>query len=1116
MKHNKALCIKTLVSIYLTFILLVSVLQLQAQDKKTTYGVTQNAITSTNLNRYNNRPLYINNTDAFILTGDKPIARLVKKEHIYGTLILAIERNGKAKWLQHCNQITSYYKSGEMSWEVSDTAFPDFKLTLDILPMSTTTGMAVHAMAEGVKPGDKLIWAFGGAQWRIDQNLSWKLDIMGQPELLSWGFVADECKDNSIEINDQCYSVQLLNNETKQNPFFKVNGSCSEPSKASIGNALLWQDITKFQQSESSDLSLLNGTIALKNGKSVYWAFQGFDALDKSDFLKVRNPIAAYEDGKSRTASLHKRLKINTPDPYLNAVAQASVAAVDGTWYPPVFVHGAMQWNFRFPGWRTIFGGTMYGWHDRVMAEAKFYTDAQVKLSDKNEAKADTALLLTGQHADSRFYGVGRINKDQNFYDMQSQFFDQIVEEYRFTANPDLVKFFREALELHLNWMRDCFDPDGDGVYESYINSWPSDSQWYNGGGSAEETSYAYRGHLAAKDMARNAGDAASEKYHIQMLEKIKKGFFDKLWIDKYGHSGAYREQGGHERLHQNPWLYSIFLPIDAGLITPQQSIESVYYSEWALQNDRLSSGGRQVWTSDWIPAIWSVRELWPGDNYHLALSYFKAGLPNDGYDIFRGTFMRTAFDHLSPGNLGGIQGGVDFGDCVHTFARTLVSGLFGYQPDYPNGKVQIAPQFPTDWKNASIELPDVKIDFDKKGSKSTYIIELARKATIEMLLPVQCKQVKNVTVNGKKQACELLPGIGGSIVKIELTASDKAEVIIETGKTLPYFAPVNLEANVGDILKISAKDGRIISIEDPQVVFNNTELGNGKLTAKLADNKGYHTIIAQTMIGNAPQMRVFRIKTNDPVGDAKKDARHISEVPKNAKWEIIRISSLFNADVSTIYQQKYLSPRPNTVSVRLGTDGYSPWTFPYWKSRPPIVKLDSVKQLMDGENCLLTTQGVPFSWKGEAQNIAFTSMWDNYPKKINFSLNQMGSAVYFLICGSTNVMQCQIANAVIRLNYADGKTDSLELIPPVNYWNLSTIDSHATAPGQGSRTDYTSEIDRFCMPAKLPETVRLGENCRAMLLNLRMHKDVELKSITLETLSQEVVVGLMGITIMK
>jgi hypothetical protein len=123
---------------------------------------------------------------------------------------------------------------------------------------------------------------------------------------------------------------------------------------------------------------------------------------------------------------------------------------------------------------------------------------------------------------------------------------------------------------------------------------------------------------------------------------------------------------------------------------------------------------------------------------------------------------------------------------------------------------------------------------------------------------------------------------------------------------------------------------------------------------------------------------------------------------------------------------------------------------------------------------------------------------------------------VWFLVAGSTNVMQCRIANAVMRLNYADRKTDSLELVPPINYWNLSSIDSHASAPGQGSRTDYTSEIDRFCLPAKFPETVQLGENCRAMLLNLKMRPGIELKSVSLETLSQEVVVGLIGITVMN
>ncbi len=1079
------------------------------------YTVENGSIYGLNTSRYNNRPLYINNTNAFILAGDQPIVRLAKNQFLYGTFMAGIQRNGKLKWLQNCSQIRSFYNSGTMKWEVSDIGFPGLKIVLELVPTASTTGLTVRAVAEGMLQSDSLIWAFGGAKWFEKQNLSWKMDVMGQPELLTWGFVPEDCSDNQIKIEGQSYLVSLMDS-TNRKSYFTVAGSCSVNSETFIGDASDWNSGNKLSQSKSKDLPILNGKISLETGKSIYWAFEAFNENETIDIAGTQNPEKVFADGKKRTDSFKNRLKINTPDPYLNAIAQASVAAVDGTWYPPVFVHGAMQWNNRFPGWRTIFGGTMYGWHDRVKAQARFYTGFQIKTSDKKEAKADPASLLTEQHRDSRFYGVGRIDKDQKFYNMQTQFFDQIVEEYRWTNDPELVKFFREALELHLIWVRDCFDLDGDGVYESYINTWPTDSQWYNGGGSAEETSYAYRGHLAAKDMARNAGDAESEKFHSQMLEKISKGFFEKLWIREKGHSGAYREQGGHERLHQDPWLYSIFLPVDAGLTSPLQSIESVYYSEWALQNDKLPYGGRQVWTSNWVPGIWSIRELWPGDNYHLALSYFQAGLPDDGYDIFRGTFLRTGFNHISPGNLGGVQGGIDFGDCVHTFTRTLVFGLFGYQPDYPNGKVRIAPQFPADWRNASIELPDFGISFKRNEGTYSWSVKLNRAAKLELFLPVQTDEVKEVTVNGKSVEWELIPAVGKSVCKIILTNADNAEVVIKTGKALPYYPPVLVEGNLGEVISLSAKDAKIESVDDPQFVMENEKIQGDIVTGKLSGKKGFHTVFASTNVGKAPQLRVFRIKINDPVGDEKEASRFVNEIPTNVSYENVNISNLHNADVTTIYKQKYLSPRPNTVSVRLGTDGYSPWTFWHWKSLPPEIKTDNVNKLLDGQNRIVTPQGVPFAWNSIEKNIAFTSMWDNYPHKIEFPVNKKGDAVWFLVSGSTNVMQCQIANAVIRLNYADGKTDSLELIPPVNYWNLSTIDSHATAPGQGSRNDYTSETDKFCMPEKFPETVQLGENCRAMLLNLKLRPGVELKSVSLETLSQEVVVGLMGITVMK
>jgi DUF1680 family protein len=1023
----------------------------------TVYQTDGEWIKGENLNRYNNRPLYINNGNGFVLAGDKPLIRLVQGDRLIGNLVVSVKRGNGVKTIYDFDQITSLYAPGQMKWEISDSQLKGINLTLHVLPASSGTGMVVRIETKKMKSEDELSWRFGGEKKYSKKRLNFEFDLMGHPELIDW---------NEVGNNDV-------------------------PS--------LFQG--QFQKKETDVLTL-----------SFHLDSQGEILCESGEKAELN-----YKQAENKLESVVGRMKISTPDPYLDAAAKVSVFAVDGTWYPPVFVHGGMLWNSPLPGWRTVFGGTMYGWHDRVLEQAKHYIATQVKESEKKIPKADPASLLTLQHADSRFYGKGRIIKDQKRYNMQSQLFDQLIEEYRWTADPELIKILREALELHLEWLQECFDPDGDGVYESFLNTWPTDSQWYNGGGTAEETSYAYRAHLAARDMARNAGDRKAEKRHQQMLEKIKKGFFDKLWIVSKGHSGAYREQGGHGRLHENPWLYSIFLPVDAGLTSQTQALESVYYSEWALQNDTLpSSGGRQVWTSNWVPGTWSIRERWIGDNYHLALAYFQAGLPEDAWNIMKACYLHTAFDHLVPGNFGGQQGGTDFGDCVHMFSRTLVSGLFGFNPDYPNHQVNISPNFPKDWDHASIELPDVSIAFKRNKTKQTYTFKLPRKADMLLALPVQSNEIKEVLLNGEPIAWKMEPGVGCTRIVIKVKDTDQADISIKQADLLPYHAPLLVEGNVGDLVSFTAKDAQIISFEDPQKAVENGSIQNGILQARLTGNKGYHTLIAKVTTGKMPQYRVFRIKINDPEGDTKEAARYVETIPEEAYWKTVDIRSLHNADVRTIYKQEYISPRPNTVSVRLGTDGYSPWTFPIWKSKAPEIKTDQVLRMMNEDKLLLTPQGVPFKWNTGNQNITFTSMWDNYPVKVSFPVKETGDAIFFLVAGSTNVMQCDIANAVIRLNYANGTTDSLELIPPINYWNLCPIYYKATSPEQGSRNDYTSEIDRFVIPDKLPETVQLGENCRAMLLNLKMPKGVELESIMLEALSQEVVVGLIGVSIMS
>lgn len=1044
-----------------------------------------------------NRPLYGGNDGSFVLAGDLPLVRLGQNAFVHGTLMLALVRSGQpAAWL-HELPAEAYFRDGVSGWLV-----PSLGIQLDVLPTMDTAGLALRLRMRDARAGDELVWAYGGV-YKPGGRAAWKLDVVGHPELLKQGFLPERCRGNQASVDAYAFRVGLDRTVSA--------GRWSVSTSMAIGDASALDDPRSLSSSAGGQLPLVCGRIAGDQLREAYFAVK---VADQEGMGAPPDPKAAFEDALERRRQVAGRFSMSTPDPYLNALAPVAALAVDGLWRPPVFVHGAMLWDKPLPGWRTLYGATALGWHERVAAQAEHYLARQVTASGKISAKSDPARLHSEQHPDSRLYGRGRILLDQGIYDMQSQFFDQLIHSWRATGDPAFEATLRPALELHLEWMRECFDPDGDGLYESYINSWPTDSVWYNGGGSVEATVYAWRGHVAARDMARRAGDRAAVARHEAVLDRIRGGFFGKLWNERKGHPGAYVEQGGHRRRHDDPWLYSIFLPVDAeSLLTPEQAVQALHYAASTLENKRMPLGGRTVVTSNWVPGIWSVRENWPGDNYHLALASFQAGLAEDGWDILRGAFMQAAFNGNVPGNLGGLQGGTDFGDCVHMFCRSVVEGLFGYRPDYPNGRVVIAPQFPASWPQADIRTPDFAMRFERSSTRLSLDVELTRPAPLTLRLPVRGKP-KAVRADGRHVSFRTVPGFGQSMLEIDLPARPRVAVSVELALAVTTVPATDVAGNVGDWITLDAKGASILAISDPEGALSNPRIAGSRVTASLAANPGPHTVFLAVAEAGAPQWRTFHLRIEDAAAERAHRAQTVAHIPQGASWAPVGLASVANGDIRTIFKQQYMSPRPATVSLRIGSDGYSPWTFTHWKSGPPEIKLDRIDSLRSGPGQIRTPQGVPFAWS-EDSNVAFTSLWDNWPSQVSVPVERSGDAVFLLIAGSTNVMQCHIANAVVRLDYADGQQDRLELVPPENYWNLCPIVVTGLSVEQRSRCDYTDPIDAFVVKKPWPETVQLGENCRAMLLNRRLRPGVKLRTVTLETLSQEVVVGLMGVSIM-
>ena len=1049
------------------------------------YSPEGQAFVRHNGDRFNNRPLYCNQTSAIVVAGDRPLIRFGNGSVQNGTFMVALVRGNRAKWLHDWSDITSKYRPDRMEWILKDAGFGATVLTLETVPPAAGAGMSARLRIGNAEPGDRLIWVCGGATVLAKENMLgfWDVTTSGRQKKLEIGFLPEDCRGNQVAPEGGRVVVQIAAARGEN----AAVAQCSAASRITIADAAAWTDPLKLAASSGKETPLACAMVDLDGQRELCWSMTTFRSAKTGNVPHPAPAPEAFAAGMRRAEEIGNRVVVETPDARLNALVAASGAVTDGVFRDGIFTHSGMRWGVPLIGWRCLFGGTVYGWHDRVKTQARTCLARQITSSDKKVPKPDLKCGLSCQSTDSRMFGKGRVNIHQTWhYDMQSQFFDQLIHAWRWTGDPELEKILRPALELHLEYIRDCFDPDDDGLYESYATSWPTDDQWYNGGGTAEETAYAYAAHRAALEMSRRAGDGAAVLRHEARLAKIHKSFMEKLWIPAKGYVGAYVEQGGHERLHEDCWLYAIFCPIDARMLDERQAVQALHYTEWGLERENMPYGGQRCWTSNWVPAVWSLREMWPGDNYHLALAYFQTGLADDGWNLLRGTFPHMAFFGPVPGDLGFPNGGTDFNDCASMFCRTVVEGLFGYRPDYPNGVVVIAPQLPSDWDHASIKTPDVSLTTGRTGCR----IELARPAAIDLRLPVRARKLVAVTVNGQPATWELLPGFGCGIARIQVPKCAAATVELTCEQPLPQAAAVSLETTVGKPLDLAPADA--------------TRILRPATTPVAA---GFHLEEALVEVGGMPQRRLFKIKVTDPAAAAAQAARSFEKVPPDARWECVDLSRQFNGDIRTIFRQQYLSPRPDTCSLRLAVDGYSTWQMMLDpKHKTPEIDLANVPRLLDPAGRLATPPGVPFAWPGTPRNIAFTSMWDNWPRQITVPVNRKAGGLWLLVCGFTNPMQGRIANAELRLKYTDGVVEKLELVPPLNFWSLCPFGA----------ADYDYQRDGFCLPKVPPVTVQLGKNCRAILLNRRLRPDATLESVTLETFSQEVIIGLMGASLMN
>jgi len=772
---------------------------------------------------YFNRPLYGTHEPSMLLSGDRPAFAYVAPTDLgkIGTLYLGLITPRGGKWLDHFTEIDSVYQPGLTQQIVQDPGIGAGSLEVTAVPLSSAEGFIirlkwVHPPAARVR----LVWAFGGSSG-YDVNYSWLVSNLQ--------LSASDTVGNVIHLWGSDFSLTSSKMKGKT-----IWGTCDLPGQFSLkgaGEVVKGPSQAEHAPPSKSPVVVFAGDWPQsRNSVHLVFTMAGATALAK----QAAHPASTFEQSVHFYQTLARRVQVHTPDPYFDLAVQAMVIANDAMWQPPSFLHGAVSWMQHYLGWRTWYGSEALGWHDRVLSAILAFAALQIHSGDNRGAIPDM-LGSTGVS-----------------YNMDEVYLDDIYYHYLWTGDRGLLASLFPVIRGMLSWEKRRLDPDDDALYENCLNTWISDSHWYDGGDCTQASAYMFRGYELAAEAAKAAG--ADPKPFLQAAERIRQTMNKKLWLSSQGHYAEYIDRAGLKRIHPSPELPTIYHPIDFGVTNLFQAYQMLRFTETKLRNETgIPRGGRLVWSSNWAPNYdkhytHSTYDLVFAENLNLAIAYYRAGQFDKAYDLVKGVYA-SMYQGGIPGGLschaysnGQQRANEEFGDSISMFARTAVEGVFGILPEMQHDVINISPGFPSQWNEASISTPDLSYKFHKTDSEITLQVNTVRAVRIHYRIPFFNSSVVKVSVNGSGVEAHLYPGIGESFVDVTGPLGHQSDLRVEfkPHDIALRYRPV---AVPGERLNIHLDGATYREVKDPQGVLNKISSTERSVSGTVKGILGPHTL---------------------------------------------------------------------------------------------------------------------------------------------------------------------------------------------------------------------------------------------------------------------------------
>lgn len=799
-------------------------------------------------------------------------------------------------------------------------------------------------------------------------------------------------------------------------------------------------------------------------------------------------------------ASLANSVKIDTPDEWINPIGSALAIAADGIWSGETWLHGAIGWRTQHLGWRGAYAGTALGLYDRARKHFETYSANQVSDVPQiyDHPRQDSALNLA--RAEKRWgtpmYSNGYIcrkpgKKDEmSHYDMNLVYIDALIRYLVAIGDTCVIRQFLPTITRHLDWEKRNFDPDDDGLYDAYACIWASDALYYSGGAVTHSSAYNCK---AYKDLSfwlkdlfwlqnlRQCDDLVSYQSFLmnnaQLYEnlfpnpeefiKTYRAIMDTLWLPDHGHWAEFKDRLGNRRTHNYPGLWTIYHAIDSDIGSKFQKYTATCYIDREIphipvivEDDSISY--HTLASTPWTPYAWSINNVAIAEVMHTALAFWQANRNEEAFRLMKSVAMDNMYTGSSPLNFGQIsqydaaRGECyrDFADPIGVWSRALVEGLFGIKVEKAKMQTTIEPGFPSDWDHASISLPHISYSFCREGDIDKYEIDYPINSDNKLnLIAPLCGPIKTVRINGEE-----------TNYYHETTDYINSAKVIITIDSIVMNLPIEIE--IEREREFLPKDAGYAHSEGP---FHFRKVYDGFSDWWIVDS-----------ISSIPTLNVPRNGFD-----------HINY----EKLDTVNLSGHYNAIVADIFKNKYISPRPDVTTLQIPINGIGEWCHP----------LDSADIY---DSC--------------HKNIIFTSLWDNYPDSASVPLTGKATNAYIVVAGSTNHMQCLIPNAQITIRYADGTSDATDIIPPYNYAPIEQ--------------DYFFDGKAFSLPTGLLPPLRIpldGSEMRrsfdfkevygrripggaGVAIDIPVNPKKDLDSLTLECLSNDIVIGIMNITLQR